>query len=145
MGRAVEGEDAAQRLRARGLRVTPQRRLVLEAVATLGHATPEQIHAAVQPHADLSTVYRALELLEELELVRHTHLGHGSPTWSVREVDVHLHLVCQTCQAVLEVPAGVATDLQRRLDDEQGFWLDLGHLSMTGRCVQCRTNQGETP
>lgn len=144
MGRSVEGEDAAQRLRARGLRVTPQRRRVLEAVASLGHATPEQIHAAVQPHADLSTVYRALELLEELELVRHTHLGHGSPTWSVREEEVHLHLVCQTCQSVREVPASVATDLQRRLEEEQGFWLDLGHLSLTGRCPQCRANRDET-
>jgi Fur family ferric uptake transcriptional regulator len=84
-------------------------------------------------------------LFEELGLVQHTHLGHGSPTWSVREDEVHLHLVCQICQSVLEVPAGVATDLQRRLEDEQGFWLDLGHLSLTGRCPQCRTNQEETP
>jgi Fur family ferric uptake transcriptional regulator len=145
VGRALSGEVATQRLRDGGYRVTPQRRRVLEAVASLGHATPEQIHAEVRPDADLATVYRTLTVLEQVGLVQHTHLGHGSPTWSVREDVVHLHLVCQQCQAVLEVPAAVAADLQSQLEREHGFLLDLGHLSLSGRCRQCVTNGAETP
>ena len=69
-------------LRARGYRVTPQRQLVLAAVTKLEHATPEDIWAEVQQTAsgvNISTIYRALELLEQLGLVTHTHLGHGAP------------------------------------------------------------------
>ena len=73
-----------EQLRARGYRVTPQRQLVLEAVARLDHATPEEIGAQVQQTArgvNISTIYRTLELLEQIGMVTHTHLGHGAPIY----------------------------------------------------------------
>ncbi len=145
MGRTVPavGHDWQAELRARGYRLTPQRQLVLEAVGSLGHATPEDIVHAVNKTAsgvNISTVYRTLELLEELGLVTHTHLGHGSPTWSVVGEDDHVHLVCRDCGAVEEVErsavAGVAAELERR----RGFTVDLGHLTVFGRCRDCGTN-----
>lgn len=139
----MSSDDAATRLRALGQRVTPQRKLVLETVASLGHATPEQIHAA--SGVDLSTVYRTLDLLEEVGLVQHTHLGHGSPTWSIAEGEVHVHLVCRVCDAVLEIPAGVVEGLHRTLDEAHGFAVDLSHLSLTGVCAQCRTDRDKSP
>src|SRR5262249_6639085 len=80
LGAMTRGWD--KELRARGYRVTPQRQLVLEAVTKLEHASPEEIWADVQQTAsgvNISTIYRALELLEQLGLVTHTHLGHGAP------------------------------------------------------------------
>ena len=74
--------------RAQGYRLTPQRQLVLEAVAALGHATPDEICAEVRKTArgvNISTVYRTLELLEELGLVTHAHLGHGAPTYHLAD------------------------------------------------------------
>ena len=142
MGRSVPavGHDWQAELRARGYRLTPQRQLVLEAVGELGHATPEDIVSAVRRTAsgvNISTVYRTLELLEELGLVKHAHLGHGSPTWSLTTEDDHVHLVCRSCGAVLEVEreavAGVAEELARR----RGFVVDLGHLTVFGRCRGC--------
>lgn len=65
-------------LRQRGYRLTPQRQLVLEAVDALEHATPDDILCEVRRTAsgvNISTVYRTLELLEELGLVSHAHLG----------------------------------------------------------------------
>ena len=76
--------ELAQSLRERGYRLTPQRQLVLEAVTELGHATPEDVHAWVVERAEgvnISTVYRTLELLEEIGLVTHAHLSHGAPTY----------------------------------------------------------------
>jgi len=106
MGRSVPtGTDWQAELRARGYRLTAQRQLVLEAVGDLGHATPEEISTAVRRTAsgvNISTVYRTLELLEELGLVQHTHLGHGAPTYSVTGDDDHVHLVCRDCDAVEE-------------------------------------------
>ena len=78
----------AERLRARGLRLTPQRQPVLAAVNAIEHGTPDDIAARLREDAgpggaapDTSTVYRTLELLEQLGLVWHTHLGKGAPVY----------------------------------------------------------------
>src|SRR4249919_1300912 len=96
-----------EQLRARGYRVTPQRQLVLEAVARLDHATPEEIGAQVQQTArgvNISTIYRTLELLEQLGMVTHTHLGHGAPTYHLAAEADHVHLVCSSCGRITQVP-----------------------------------------
>src|SRR5436309_2716679 len=90
--RAADEADLAARLRQRGMRRTAQREQVLAAVRDLGHATPEQLAEAV-PGVDLTTVYRTLELLEDLGLVKHTHLGHGAPAYRPAGDD-HIHVVC---------------------------------------------------
>jgi Fur family ferric uptake transcriptional regulator len=144
MGRSVPAADDWQaELRARGYRLTPQRQLVLEAVGTLGHGTPEEIVAAVRKTAsgvNISTVYRTLELLEELGLVQHTHLGHGAPTYSVATDDDHVHLVCRDCGGVDEVASEVVEDVVRRLSAERGFTVDVGHFAVFGRCRACAAN-----
>jgi Fur family transcriptional regulator, ferric uptake regulator len=144
MGRTVRTDGELRgwqaELRSRGYRLTPQRQLVLEAVGELGHATPEDIATAVRRTAsgvNISTVYRTLELLEELGLVQHTHLGHGAPTYSVSTADDHLHLVCRQCGAVQEADADLLAEAVRRLTDERGFTLDLGHVALFGRCAAC--------
>ena len=141
MGRSVEtGAQWQAELRAKGYRLTPQRQLVLEAVGELGHATPEEIATAVRRTAsgvNISTVYRNLELLEELGLVRHTHLGHGAPTYSVAGNDDHVHLVCRDCDAVEEASTGLVEDVVARLAAEKGFVVDVGHFALFGRCRAC--------
>ena len=70
------------------------------------HATPEAICAEVQQTArslNISTVYRTLELLEQLSLVTHTHLGHGAPTYHLSAQADHVHLVCRDCGKITEV------------------------------------------
>lgn len=127
-------------LHERGLRMTPQRQLVLDAVRDLGHATPEQVCAQVQraaPAVNITTVYRSLDLLERLGLVRHTHLGHGAPSYSVHEHE-HVHLVCHGCGAVIEVPTEVMTPLAERLATDGGFELDVSHVALSGHCRDCR-------
>jgi Fur family transcriptional regulator, ferric uptake regulator len=139
---SVEALDEA--LRERGLRATPQRRLVLRAVSELGHATPEQVCEFVQGQAaslNLSTVYRALELLEGLGVVSHTHLQHGSPTYQVADHVDHLHLVCRKCGSITEADLGLAEPLTRTVLAEHGFSTDLSHLSLHGCCGRCRSEE----
>ncbi len=105
-------------LRQRGYRLTPQRQLVLEAVDTLEHATPDDILVEVRKTAsgvNISTVYRTLELLEELGLVSHAHLGHGAPTYHLADRHHHLHLVCRDCQNVIEADVSVAAEFTAKL------------------------------
>jgi Fur family ferric uptake transcriptional regulator len=144
MGRTAPAAQGWQaELRARGYRLTPQRQLVLEAVGQLGHATPDGIAAAVRrtaPAVNISTVYRTLELLEELGLVQHTHLDHGAPTYSIASVEDHVHLVCRDCGNVAEVEVSLLDDVVRRLSSERGFAVDVGHFSVFGTCGACTTS-----
>jgi Fur family transcriptional regulator, ferric uptake regulator len=128
-------------LRAGGYRVTPQRQLVLEAVARLEHATPEEICAEVRQTArgvNVSTVYRTLELLENLGLVKHSHLGHGAPSYHLAEDAGHVHLVCRQCEQVLQVDQSVVSPLLAALEHNHGFLTDVGHLTVFGLCADCR-------
>jgi Fur family ferric uptake transcriptional regulator len=135
--------DLADRLRARGLRVTSQREQVLDAVRALGHATPEQICDAVAG-VDITTVYRTLELLEEIGLVRHAHLGHGAPSYRPAEDD-HIHVVCHACGAVVDADPSLVEPLADRLLADDGFVLDRSHFTVFGRCRQCATEQMPPP
>ena len=135
--------DLADRLRARGLRVTSQREQVLATVRALGHATPEQIHDALAD-VDLTTVYRTLELLEELGLVRHTHLGHGAPSYRPAE-DVHIHVVCHACGSVVDADPGLVDALAAQLLRDDGFVLDRSHFTVFGRCRACAAEQNPAP
>ncbi len=127
-------------LRQRGYRLTPQRQLVLEAVDNLVHATPDAILTEVKKTAsgvNISTVYRTLELLEELGLVSHAHLGHGAPTYHLADRHHHLHLVCRDCERVIEADVDVAAEFTAKLRAQFGFDTDMKHFAIFGRCKDC--------
>lgn len=126
-------------LHERGLRMTPQRQMVLDAVRAMGHATPEAVCTRVQqtaPAVNISTVYRTLDLLEEIGVVRHTHLGHGAPTYSSRDHG-HVHLVCHSCQSLVELDPEQLAPLATAVRAEHGFVLEPEHLALSGLCAAC--------
>jgi len=133
--------DWQQVLREKGYRLTPQRELVLSAVDELGHATPDEVLEKVHEQAaavNISTVYRTLELLEELGLVRHAHLSDRAPTYHSTRTPQHVHLVCRSCGAVLDADVEEFSAMTRALDANHGFEPDLGHLTVFGLCENCR-------
>jgi Fur family transcriptional regulator, ferric uptake regulator len=151
MGSHDADAGLAERLRSRGLRLTPQRARVLAAVQALEHATPEAIGARLREEAgpdgvapDTSTVYRNLELLERLGLVWHTHLGKGAPIYHAA-AHPHLHVVCASCGAVESAPSGLLDTAAERLATELGFTVDVGHVALSGTCRACRERAGSEP
>ncbi len=139
-GPAEPYDDWQSTLRARGYRLTPQRELVLRAVERLGHATPDEVLAAVREHSaavNVSTVYRTLELLEELGLVRHAHLSDRAPTYHSTATPDHVHLVCRGCGRITEVPPEVVEPMTQGLSRRYGFHTDIGHLTVFGTCRDC--------
>lgn len=126
--------------------MTPQRQLVLDAVSGLGHATPEAIATRVQetaPAVNITTVYRTLDLLEQLGVVRHTHLGHGAPTYATSEHQ-HVHLVCHRCAVVGEIDTAALDELAASLAERTGFRLDPTHVALSGLCRTCATDAEDT-
>jgi Fur family ferric uptake transcriptional regulator len=134
-------EGWQERLRASGHRLTPQRELVLAAVEALGHATPDEVYAEVRQHSDsinLSTIYRTLELLNELGLIRHAHLSDRAPTYHSATGHEHAHFVCRTCKRTISVGRGEMEEALGSLAGRHGFSPDYGHLTVFGTCEDCR-------
>jgi Fur family transcriptional regulator, ferric uptake regulator len=141
MIRGVTRQDWQQLLRDKGYRLTPQRELVLSAVDRLGHATPDEVLTAVREQSaavNISTVYRTLDLLEQLGLVRHTHLTDRAPTYHSTSTPQHVHLVCRGCQEVIDASPAEFEHLSATLREQHGFEPDIGHLTVFGRCAGCR-------
>jgi Fur family ferric uptake transcriptional regulator len=141
-GTPGERPDLAATLRAAGMRVTATRERVYAAVTEVPHATPDAIIERVNasgPPVPPSSVYRALEALEEVGVVAHTHLDHKAPTYHRADHSRHLHLVCRSCGAVAESPADLAKGLVAALDRDHGFAADVTHMAIQGECSTCRS------
>ena len=134
-------EALLERVRSRGGRVTSARRALLEALLTAAdhHLTAQDLAESVQravPDVHLSTVYRALESLEEMGIVDHAHLGHGRAVYHLVD-EPHQHLVCERCERVVEVPDDVFAELSATLRRAYGFVLRPHHFAVVGRCAAC--------
>lgn len=138
--------DAPERLRRRGLRWTPQRRNVVEVLAgTRGHVTGAELVElcrARDPQTIPSTVYRTLDALEELGLVRHGHGPDGREEYHVAPTAEHGHLYCSACGGRWEITSAAARRIIDTLRDEQGFEIDLSHVTVVGRCPSCQASGG---
>lgn len=138
MGAAAPDWDT--RLRAAGLRSTAQRRAVLQALHELRHATVDELAAHLDAGScdiNLSTVYRTLETLDEVGLVTHAHLSHGGPTYHTVDDEPHIHLVCQQCGAVDQLPRTLVDPVAAEVLARAAFAVDLSHLVLHGRCATC--------
>jgi Fur family ferric uptake transcriptional regulator len=133
--------DIRAELRSRGLRWTPQRKLILDVLgAARGHVTGSEIVERCrtrEPETTPSTVYRTLAVLEELGYLHHSHAADGREEFHVLPAAEHAHLQCMTCGGSWEIDpvetASLVADLERR----RGFRVDVGHLTIAGRCAAC--------
>src|SRR5258705_9733101 len=139
--RRSDWSDVRDRLRARGLRWTPQRRTLIDVLAQAdGHVTGAELVErcrAVDPTTIPSTVYRTLDVLEELGLLRHSHGADGREEFHVQPEAIHGHLHCIGCGTTWEVGADEAAALVSSLARQRAFSVDLSHLSIAGRCAGC--------
>lgn len=128
-------------LRARGLRWTPQRATVIEVLAEAdGHITAAELVERCrerEPATIPSTVYRTLDVLEELGLVRHGHAADGREEYHVLPAREHGHLHCSACGATWELGEARAASVAAALRREDGFEVDIGHVTLVGRCGDC--------
>ncbi len=134
-------DEVPGRLRARGLRWTPQRRTLLAVLAaTRGHVTGAELVErcrAMDPATIPSTVYRTLDVLEELGIVRHAHGLDGREEFHVLPAADHGHIWCSGCLGTWDVHADEAAALVAVLAQRRGFRVDLSHLSVVGLCEGC--------
>jgi Fe2+ or Zn2+ uptake regulation protein len=136
-------QNALDALRGEGGRITTGRRAIVHALMSASdhHATAEGIAEIVQaehPDVHLSTVYRTLDSLEHLGIVDRVTLGQGGAVYHLVD-HVHHHLVCDACGAVIEMPREVLAPLSRTLAQRYAFTMSPSHLTIHGRCDDCRS------
>lgn len=139
-------EDALDLIRTEGHRMTPQRLMVLDVLFhTEGHLSAEEVQEKVAkqyPFMDISTVYRTLQLLKEMDLANEVRL-EGEPLRfeAVRPGYGHHHLFCAVCGSMEEVDLGTTLDaVCEHLREVYGFQADFTHLTIPGLCAQCASN-----
>jgi Fur family ferric uptake transcriptional regulator len=125
-----------------GYRMTPQRMMIVEAIEhSENHICAEDIYAQVvakYPNVNVSTVYRTLELLEQLGLVTKTEMGVGRIMYHPLEKGHHHHLVCRACGSVIDLNEAALNPLRESLLRDYQFVADLRHLGILGLCVNCK-------
>lgn len=128
-------------LKPRGLRITPQRRaIVSEVMAADGHITATAVAKRLQkriPGVNPSTVYRTLDLLEEVGVLAHTHFESGAG-YHRRTETPHLHLICAECGSEDSLPIAEAERLRTTIVKNHGFKPDLTHFAISGLCSRCQ-------
>jgi Fur family ferric uptake transcriptional regulator len=136
----VTANETIDALRSRGIRLTPQREEVVRVIfGARSHVTAEAVHAKVRRKmrsVNLTTVYRTLQLLEDLGFVDHAHLGHEAATWTPAGPGHH-HLVCSECGAVEDLPVAILDPFSNQVARSTGFTVDLAHFALTGTCREC--------
>jgi Fur family transcriptional regulator, ferric uptake regulator len=131
---APDLESAAAVVRARGLRLSTARRLVLEAL----YATDEPLTAdRIAGDLDIASVYRNLETLEQIGLVRHFHLGHGPGLYARASAGRYEYLLCDGCGAVVAVEPERLDAVRNRIRRDFGYEARFTHFPIAGLCPDC--------
>jgi Fe2+ or Zn2+ uptake regulation protein len=131
---APDLESAATVVRSRGLRLSTARRLVLEAL----YATDEPLTAdRLAGDLDLASVYRNLETLEQIGLVRHFHLGHGPGLYARASAGRYEYLLCDACGAVVAVEPERLDAVRDRIRSDFGYEARFTHFPIAGLCPDC--------
>lgn len=130
-------------LRQRGYRLTPQREMIVEALAHAnGHVTAEEIYAQVSDRVqtiNIATVYRTLELLVATGLTSRIDLWDGRVVYTTAQHGPHIHLVCRCCGEIFNADHQLVDTLDGQLRSDYKFQADLQHLSISGVCANCQS------
>jgi Fur family transcriptional regulator, ferric uptake regulator len=148
----MSGTDGAleELLRRHGHRVTDPRRAVWEVLhqaAEAAHLTVDEVTARARGRGfavDRASVYRALDLFEQLGVARSSQLGTpGGSRWERAHPDEHFHLRCTVCGDVDHHVGDLVARVREHLDDGHGFVVSAVTLSVEGTCGRCRADRQE--
>ena len=130
------------------IRLTPQRLLVLQAIAeSPGHVDAEAIHRKARrtyPYLDIATVYRTLQMLKRLNLVTEVGLGSRLHYELALGGTRHHHMVCEECGGAYDLSPAYLDEFHATLKREFGFEPKLNNFSITGICANCVRKQGSS-
>lgn len=142
----MENKLEAYRRQFKDYKMTPQRRLILETLLENQdhHLSAEELYKLVHEKdkdVGLATIYRTLELLDELQIVQKLNFGDGRSRYELTQPHSdqhhHHHLVCLRCQQIYEVKEDLLHQLETLIEREHGFQIQDHRVSFFGYCRDC--------
>ena len=134
-------QETLQELSALGYRITQARRAIVRVlVKEPGHLTPAQVMESARryaPHVGLVTVYRTLDLLAQVGLVRRVHSENGCHGYAPVGQGHRHHLVCERCGRVVDFEGCDLSELLGRVEAETGYTIREHMLELSGLCPKC--------
>jgi Fur family ferric uptake transcriptional regulator len=131
-------------LSARGIRITPQRRALIEVIQEaqkhLDAVSLLQLARARYPKIDRATIYRTIDLLKKLRLVDELDLMHlegEKHFYEVKTTREHVHLACFRCGRIEEFSSPLFEQLKSEIAAEAGFNIRVTRLEVGGTCRDC--------
>ena len=145
---AVDREQFNRLLKEKGLKVTRQRILVLEDIASRPeeHLTAEEIYDLVKvsyPEIGLATVYRTIQLLNELHLIDRISFDDGFVRYEMGNASDgekehhHHHLICMKCGRVISFRDDLLEELEKKITATAGFRVVDHEVKLYGYCAEC--------
>ena len=135
--------DFVNELRKRGNRITNAREVVCKILETSGHIhfTVDELHKLSlkkDKNIDLATVYRTLELLENINLIEHSHQVHGSGLYFVKDVYSNIHIVCEACGKISDLDQQTSEKINKLIVNKSNFRELTNHFVYSGFCKNCK-------
>jgi len=135
--------DFVNELRKRGNRITNAREVVCKILETSGHKhfTVDELHKLSlkrDKNIDLATVYRTLELLENINLIEHSHQVHGSGLYFVKDVYSNIHIVCEACGKISDWDQQTSEKINKLIVNKSNFRELTNHFVYSGFCKNCK-------
>lgn len=133
-----------EQLKLKGLRLTEQRKIVLDVLHNRETSMPvDELYAEVLEQdetMDLSTVYRTLDLLKEIGLVQEIQGSGRQKVYHLSSMGKpHVHLVCQQCGMIFSADLSLFLDLKDKIGEELGFDSDMTQVTIPGICQDCKS------
>lgn len=92
---------------------------------------------AIDPATTPSTVYRTLDVLEDLGYLSHHHGVDGREEFHVLPIEEHGHLHCRSCGGSWEIEPSEADAIAALFGAQRSFIVDPSHVTVTGVCADC--------
>ena len=133
-------------LKEKGYKLTPQRRAVLNIIIENQgqHLNTEEIYDLVKvpcPDIGLATVYRTLQILDEMGLILKINLDDGCSRYEFnyhQEDHQHHHLICKNCGNIIEVGEDLLEPLEEQIAEKYQFKIIDHKVKFFGLCSKCR-------
>ncbi|MGL4730480.1 MAG: Fur family transcriptional regulator [Clostridium sp.] len=138
-------DDLKEVLKEKGYKLTPQRRAILTGIINSegSHLTAEELYDLVKsecPDIGLATVYRTVQLLEDMGVVCKLDLDDGRSRYELCQGEdnhQHHHLICSACGRVIEVQGDLLDEIEEVIEDKYKFKIENHSLKFYGICEAC--------
>jgi Fur family ferric uptake transcriptional regulator len=124
-------------------RVTTSREIICNILEKAGHEhfTADSLFQLARKQSkdiDLATIYRTFELLEELDIIEHSHQAHSSGLYYLKNQQTNTHIACESCSNIEDISDKTMSKVNELIAKDSGYKIEKNHFVYSGKCKKCK-------